>query len=201
MVLEMSAGPAELFVEPPESEPSVGRAFTRADLHNFPDDGRRYELVDGTLVVSAAPGRLHQRAVGRLYRLLDDACPPEFEVLMAPFAVGLAGDTELQPDILIARRDRLTDRDLPGAPELAVEVLSPSTRVYDLNVKRERFERARTPAFWALDPVAVPHEAQLIAWELAPDGRYQQVAEVTGEKEFRAALPYQVSVIPAALVR
>lgn len=178
-----------------------GRPFTRADLEHMPDDGRRYELVDGVLIVSAAPGRIHQRALLRLARLLDDACPAEFEVLVAPFAVGLAGDTEMQPDVLIARRDQLTDRDLPGPPELAVEVLSPSTRLIDLNTKRERFERAGTPAFWVVDPIARPDEARLIAWELGPRKKYVQVADVTGEKEFAATLPYPVSVIPAALVR
>jgi hypothetical protein len=48
----------------------------------MPDDGRRYEIIDGVLIVSAAPGRMHQRAVGRMVRLLDDACPPELEVLI-----------------------------------------------------------------------------------------------------------------------
>jgi Uma2 family endonuclease len=178
-----------------------GRPFTRADLERMPDDGRRYELIDGVLIVSAAPGRVHQRAVGRLYRLLDDACRAEFEVLLSPFAVGLADDTEMQPDVLVARREQLTDKGLPGPPALAVEVLSPSTRMIDLNSKRSRHERAGTPSFWVVDPIARPDEARLIAWELEPDGRYRQVADVTGEKEFVATLPYPVSVIPAALVR
>jgi len=184
------------------AEPTTrGAPFTRADLDAMPDDGRRYEIVDGVLIVSAAPARLHQRAVGRLYRLLDDACTPEFEVLIAPFAVGLAEDTELQPDVLVARRAELTERDLPTAPALAVEVLSPSTRLIDLNVKRERFRRAGTPAFWVVDPSARPEEARLIAWELRRGGKYHRVADVTGEKRFDATVPYQVSVVPADLVR
>jgi Uma2 family endonuclease len=164
MVLAMSELPIE--TEPPdESEEwpdalppieSGGRPFTRADLERMPDDGRRYELIDGVLIVSPAPGRVHQRAVGRLYRRLDDACPPEFEVLIAPFAVGLEDDTEMQPDVIVALRDHLTDKDLPGPPALAVEVLSPSTRIYDLTAKRERFERAGTPSFWVVDPIARP---------------------------------------------
>jgi Uma2 family endonuclease len=178
-----------------------GRPFTRDDLERMPDDGRRYELIDGVLIVSAAPGRVHQRAVLNLAIVLRDACPPEFEVLIAPFAVGLADDTEMQPDVLVARRDQLTERDLPGPPALAVEVLSPSTRMTDLNNKRMRFQRAGTPSFWVVDPVARPDGAQLIAWELGPDGEYRQVADLTGEKEFAATSPYPVSVVPAALVR
>jgi Uma2 family endonuclease len=178
-----------------------GRPFTRADLERMPDDGRRYELIDGVLIVSAAPGRVHQRAAFALARVLHAACPPEFEVMIAPFAVGLAEDTEMQPDVIVALRDQLTDKDLPGPPALAVEVLSPSTRMTDLNNKRNRFERAGTPSFWVVDPIARPAEARLIAWELGPDKKYQQVADVTGEKEFGATLPYPVSVIPADLVR
>jgi Uma2 family endonuclease len=190
MVLAMSA-----------DVPVHGRPFTRADLDDMPSDGRRYEIIDGTLLVSAAPGRLHQRAVGNLWERLKNASPPEFEALFAPFAVGLADDTEIQPDVLVGRRSDFTDRDLPAAPVLAVEVLSPSSRLIDTHVKRERFERAGTPAYWVVDPVANPHQARLIAWELGDDGRYRQVADVVGEAEFVTKVPYPVSVVPADLVR
>ena len=66
-----------------------------------------------------------------------------------------------------------------------------------VHVKRARFQRAGSPAYWVVDP----DEARLLAWELGPDGSYQQVADVTGEKEYTATLPYPVSVIPADLVR
>jgi Uma2 family endonuclease len=178
-----------------------GRPFTRDDLEAMPDDGRRYELLDGVLIVSAAPSRLHQRVALNLAMLLHAACPPELELLIAPFAVGLAADTEIQPDVLVARRDKLTDKDLPGAPELAVEVLSPSTRLIDLNTKRRRFERAGTPAFWVIDPLAQPAAAHLTAWELDERGHYEQVADVSGDSEFHAKVPFPVTVVPAMLVR
>lgn len=174
-----------------------GRPFTRDDLVRTPDDGRRYEVIDGVLIVTPVPGFAHQRAVVHLCCLLDRACPSAYEVLPGPFAVGLAEHTEIRPDILVAARDRFTEADLPERPELAVEILSPSTRMIDLHVKRERFERAGTPAYWVVDP----DEARLVAWELGPDGTYVQVADVTGEKEYAATQPYPVSVIPAALVR
>jgi Uma2 family endonuclease len=178
---------------------TMGRPFTRADLDNMPDDGRRYEIIDGVLIVSAAPGRLHQRAVKRMTRLLDDSCPPEFEVLPAPFAVGLAEDTELQPDVVVANVADLTDKDLPSAPALAVEVLSHSTKLIDLNVKKERLRRAGTPAYWVVDPVVRPAEARLIAWELVK-GDYRQVADVHGEEPYEATVPFPVRVVPAELV-
>src|SRR6266511_2597138 len=148
-----------------------------------------------------APGRLHQRAVLRLAMLLVQACPPDLEVFVAPFGIVFGDDTELQPDVLVARRADLTDKNLPAPPVLAVEVLSPSTRIIDSHVKRERFEREGTPAFWVVDPVARPDEARLVAWELAEDGRYRQVADVLGEAEHKAGLPYPVTVRPADLVR
>jgi Uma2 family endonuclease len=182
---------------PPES----GRPFTRKDLEHTPDDGRRYEIIDGTLIVSAAPSRLHQRAVVELLFRLRAACPADCEVLVAPFAVALAEDTEMQPDILVGRRADFTDRELPVAPLLAVEVLSPSTRLIDVNVKRERFRRARTPSFWTVDPIARPAEARLTVWELGKTKRYRKVATVTGDEAYTATQPFPVTVVPADLVR
>jgi Uma2 family endonuclease len=178
-----------------------GRPFTVADLEHTPDDGRRYELIDGVLIVSAAPSRLHQRAVLELAVLLRTACPAQYEVLIAPFGIVFGDSTELQPDVLVARRSDLTDRNLPAPPVLAVEVFSPSTRIIDSHVKRERFEREGTPAFWVVDPVARPEEARLVAWELAEDGKYRQVGDAIGDGEYKAALPYPVVIRPADLVR
>jgi Uma2 family endonuclease len=174
--------------------------LTRDVLESMPDDGLRYELVDGALIVNAAPGVRHQDAVLAMGMLLKAACPGHLKVLIAPFSVGLSVDTDLQPDVLVARRDRLTEKDLPGVPELVIEVLSDSTRQVDLHVKRERFERAGCPSYWLVDPSARPEEARLTAWQLGADKRYEQVADVTGEQEFHAALPYPVTAVPAELV-
>jgi len=173
-----------------------GRPLVRDDLDRMPDDGHRYELLDGSLLVSPAPRMRHQRAVTRLWRLLDDACPADLEVFVAPFDVVLAADTVLLPDVLVARRPDLTERDLSGAPVLAVEVLSPSSRLIDLTVKRDRFRAAGTPSYWVVDP----DEPSLTAWELAADGAYAEVARVTGGETARLTRPYDVLVIPSALV-
>lgn len=79
----------------PDTPDVVRGLFTRVELAEMPDDGRRYEIIDGVLIMSAAPGRMHQRAAGRLFGLLGDAYPQGFEVLMGPFAVGLADDTDI----------------------------------------------------------------------------------------------------------
>jgi Uma2 family endonuclease len=90
--------------------------------------------------------------------------------------------TELQPDVLVARHADFTDRDLPTAPLLAVEVLSPGTRLIDLNLKRAAYERMGTASFWLIDPKSV----ELWAYDLYDDGSHGQVAHVIGEQAFEA---------------
>ena len=80
-------------------------AWTVKELATLPDDGLRYELVDGTLLVSAAPSKLRQRAVGNLYLLLRAVCPPELEVFLAPTDYQPTASRSLQPDLLVVSRD------------------------------------------------------------------------------------------------
>lgn len=171
------------------------RPLIRSDLETMPDDGHRYELIDGALVVTPAPSRRHQRAAARLYSALAAGCPADLEVLFAPFDVVLADDTVVQPDLLVARCGDFTDRDLPVPPLLAVEILSPSTRLVDLNLKRARYEQARCPAYWVIDP----EEPSVICWELR-DGHYVEVAHATGEDLVTVHMPYDLTLIPARLI-
>jgi Uma2 family endonuclease len=172
------------------------RPLTADDLAVVPDDGHRYELVDGSLIVTPAPSTRHQRAVARLLKALLDAVPEHLEVLAAPYDVRLADDTVLQPDVLVCRRADLTAQNLPTAPLLAVEVLSPSTRLVDLNLKHGRYEAAGCPSYWVVDPA----EPSLRAWDLR-DGTYLEIAHTVGTEEFSATLPAAVSIIPDDLVR
>ncbi|HET8640698.1 MAG TPA: Uma2 family endonuclease [Pseudonocardiaceae bacterium] len=169
--------------------------FTVHDLEGMPDDGRRYELIDGELLVSPAPGLLHQRVAFRLARVLDDACPDELEVIIAPFAVRPDNCNELQPDVLVARRGDLTDRHLPSAPVLAVEVYSPSSRLVDANLKRAAYARLGVPSYWLVDPVA----PSVTVLRLAGSGEYRQVAHVAGEEAVDLDAPFPVRVRPVDL--
>jgi len=177
-----------------------GRALTRVDLDAMPDDGHRYELIDGTLVVTPGPSPRHQIVVGQLHLLLAGACPSDLRVLFAPLDVALVDvalsqDTVLQPDLLVARRSDFTERGLPTAPLLAVEVLSPSTRRVDLTLKRSRYEAAGCPSYWVVDPDG----PTVIAWELRA-GEYVEVAHVTGEEHYETSTPYDVTFSPAQLL-
>ena len=173
-----------------------GRPYTRTDLLMLPEDGRRPEVIDGVLIVTPSPTLAHQDAVFELAMLLHDACPEEWEAVLGPIAVVLAEDTELRPDVVVARRDDWTAEYLPGPPELAVEVQMPCTEVIDNVLKRKRHERAGTRAYWVFDP----EKRRLIVWERGPRGSYRKVANATGPQRFETKVPYPVSVVPADLV-
>jgi Uma2 family endonuclease len=174
---------------------SWGAALTEDDLAAMPEDGHRYELIDGILIVSPSPTVTHQLCVGALFALLRAACPPQLLVFVAPLDVRLSRSTVVIPDVLVARRSDLTAARLEAAPALVVEVQSPSTRLIDLGTKRLAFEAAGVPAYWLVDP-SVP---SLTVLHLA-DGRYVEHAVVTGDDEYAATVPFPVTVVPAHLL-
>jgi Uma2 family endonuclease len=171
------------------------RPLTRADLDTMPDDGHRYELIDGALIVTPAPSAMHQTVVLELAVLLKARCPSDHKVFVAPFDVALADDTIMQPDVLVARRSDLTERDLPAAPMLAVEVLSPSTRRIDLTLKLSRLEAAGCPHYWVVDPIT----PALTAWRLRA-GAYVKVGHVTGDQALTVDEPFPVDVVASQLI-
>jgi Uma2 family endonuclease len=173
-----------------------GRPFTVDDLEAMPDDGKRYELIDGMLFVSPAPGTRHQKVVARLIVALETVCPSDLHVLPAPFAVRPSATMELRPDLLVARDEELTEKLLPTAPVLAVEVLSPSTALNDLNTKKAAYERLGVPSYWIVDP----HQPGLTMFELDAHGRYHTVAEVKNDDTFHATHPFPVRITPLALL-
>lgn len=177
--------------------PHDGRPFTVHDLEAAPDDGNRYELIDGMLLVSPAPSFRHQKVVIKLASRLDNVCPPDMHVLAAPFAVRPSDTTELRPDVLVGRDEDFTEKDLPVAALLAVEVLSPSSVLKDLNLKKAAYQRMGVPNYWVIDP----RKLSLTVFELDSKGfRYQQIAEVFGDKAFEATQPFAVRIVPVELL-
>jgi Uma2 family endonuclease len=173
----------------------VARPFTVADLEDTPDDGRRYELIDGGLLVSPAPGWAHQEAVLALAILLRASCPADMRLVIAPFAVHQDDYNEVQPDLLVARYAELTERHLPRAPLLAIEVMSPTSRLRDASLKKAFYARLGVPSYWLVDPV----KPAVTAFELAGDG-YDEVAHVVGDDSWRASRPFPATIVPAQLV-
>lgn len=174
-----------------------GRPFTVYDLDAMPDDGRRYELIDGSLLVTPAPGWPHQEMSGRLYRMLCDVCPADLRVLIAPFAVRTSLTNEVQPDVLVARYSDLTEANLPVAPELAVETLSRSTKLKDRTLKKAHYERLGVASYWILDP---SDPGGLEVYELGEDGAYTLAASVTGDEVLPIRRPFPVEISPARLL-
>lgn len=174
-------------------------AFTIEDLEGFPSDGNRYELIEGSLHVTPSPLFNHQRVVSNVFFLLRSACPPEFEVLVSPLDVVLGVDTVVQPDILVIPVAPPGTRRLEQAPLLAVEVQSPSTRLYDLGTKRMVYEEAGVGAYW----VVAPSGPSIAEWRWPASGvagGTGQERTVEGDDEFVADWPFSVSAVPSRLL-
>ena len=130
--------------------------WTAEMVRNLPDDGNRYEVVDGELLVTPAPTWLHQDAVGQLYIALDAHARSKHlgTALMSPADIELDPEGMVQPDVfvlgLIGGRPSREWND--GAQLLlSVEVLSPSTARSDRITKRRRYQRAGVPEYWIVD--------------------------------------------------
>ncbi len=161
--------------------------FTYADYLTW-DDDQRWELIDGEAsCMSPGPNRLHQKWLGELYRqfanyLVGKPC----EVYMAPFDVRLqdhsdASDeqtvTVVQPDlVIICDLNKLDDRGVKGAPDLVVEIISPSTAKRDIKTKFELYQRHGVKEYW----IIYPNDSTLLVYRLTDDAGYSS-PEVFGE--------------------
>jgi Uma2 family endonuclease len=179
-----------------EAWPQYGQEFTIEDLDRMPEDGHRYELLDGTLIVSPAPGLPHQRVAVVLTHILELACPDDL-VVFPNVNVRFAAASALEPDAVVARPPDVSGARLLAVPLLVAEVLSPDSALRDLNLKKAAYERFGVPSYWVVDPDL--DRPSLRAFELA-DGAYTEVAHVTGDQAFRAQRPFSVEVVPGRLV-
>ncbi|MBM4440407.1 MAG: Uma2 family endonuclease [Candidatus Rokubacteria bacterium] len=138
---------------------TVKVVLTYDDYAALPNDGLRYELHDGELSVTPAPGRTHQAILIELGAALHAHVRERRlgEVYVAPFDVILSNVTVVQPDIVFVAHDRLhilAERGAEAGPTLAVEILSPSTRTIDRTTKLQLYARYRVPHYWIVDPAA-----------------------------------------------
>jgi Uma2 family endonuclease len=179
--------------------PKRGEPFTVDELERMPEDGRRYELIDGMLIVSPAPNMPHQRVAFVLGMLLEAACPDDLAVFGTPINVRFSLRSALEPDVCVVR---VADAEggpvwLTGTPLLVAEVLSPDSVLRDLNLKKAAYERFGIPSYWVVDPDL--DRPSLRAFELDGDC-YAQVADVTGSETFCARKPFSVEIVPERLV-
>jgi Uma2 family endonuclease len=154
---------------------TLSNAFTVDDLETMPDDGRRYELIGGAIVMTPAPEPIHQRTGQGLFRLIDDACPPGHEVFLSPIDLDLPGGQRVEPDIIVVPASSVGEKRLSGPALLVVEIVSPGSTVNDRVTKRDVYAHAGVPAYWIVDP----RQGHLLALRLA-DGAYETYADSLG---------------------
>lgn len=177
--------------------PQGAQDWTVDDLDRLPDDGLQYELLDGLLLVTPAPVPLHQRAIGRLFLLLEAACPPWMEVFFSPLDWRPDRFTSLQPDLLVVRNEDVGPKNVTEPLQLAVEVLSPSTRRKDLMLKHSKYRDAGVIAYWVFDPD--PTGPSLTAFDL-DGGDYVVATQAGGDEIVLLRRPFEVEVTPTRLI-
>ena len=144
------------------------RRWTRADLASLPDDGNRYEVLDGELLVTPQASYDHQRVAARLMLALGLYCERHgLGEVVGPGAVVFDAN-ELQPDVQVVPGARVTRgahwKSLP-VPSLAIEILSDSTSQRDLGKKRDAYRRIDIPAYWVVDP----DQRHVLVWTRASE--------------------------------
>jgi Uma2 family endonuclease len=135
--------------------PELKRKLHYSDLKVTPDDGARYELVRGELLVTPSPSLMHQRVSKRLSRTLMEYFEDRSigEVFVAPTDVILTNHDVFVPDLLVVGHPAdLSKRGIEGPPLLVVEILSPSTRRQDRGPKARRYAELGVDHYWIVDP-------------------------------------------------
>ena len=156
--------------------------LTYEDYLLFPNDGKRHEIIDGELYVTAAPSVRHQKLVVR-FTLRVGGFIEEHQLgyfLVAPTDVVLSPHHVLQPDLLFVSNERepiLREKNVQGAPDLVIEILSEATRRLDIVVKRQAYERFGVQEYWLVDP----RRQSVEVWTLMAEG-YRRGAVLKAEE-------------------
>lgn len=160
---------------------TVIRKVSYEEFQTLPRDGsKRFELIEGEVFMTPSPNTRHQRAVAKLLRRLADFADEHDlgEVFIAPYDIVFTKWTALEPDLLFIRKERssiITDANVQGAPDLVIEILSPSNKAYDRKTKLREYEKAGVPELWYLDPEERTGEIL----NLGSDGRYVVTAALS----------------------
>jgi Uma2 family endonuclease len=166
------------------AQPKPRIKFTVKDYMTTPED-KRYQLLDGELILAPSPTTWHQRILLRLYRAVDEfvASGGLGEVLLAPCDVVLSDHDVFEPDLLFVSNDRsniVTTANLRGAPDMVVEVLSPGTARYDRGYKQTLYSRHGVREYWLVDPDAGTVEVLAASGQgLAPVAAYTREDTLT----------------------
>jgi Uma2 family endonuclease len=179
------------------------KTWTYEDLFHLPDDGKRYEIVDGELYEMPAPNPEHAAAVVNLILLLAPVVKAlGGRIFTAPIDVFMFGADPVQPDIVVllaSQAGLLTRRGVEGAPSLLIEVLSPTNPEHDRIRKRELYARAGIGEYWLVSPEAASIDV------LTLTGRtYRTLVRAAGDEPIQTQvlpdLSFPVSTVFAAVI-
>lgn len=156
--------------------------LTYDDFLRLPDDGKRYEIIDGELFVNAAPVPRHQRIVRILLVRLDRYFETHGggEAFGAPIDVVLSQDNIVEPDVIAIKSDRASiigPKNIQGAPHLVIEVLSDGSRRIDESYKRRLYDRFGVDEYWIADP-----ELELVKIYRRMAAGFERVAEIEADE-------------------
>ncbi|MBE3000414.1 Uma2 family endonuclease [Nocardiopsis sp. HNM0947] len=171
-------------------------ALTVDDLARTPDDGRRYELVDGGLDVSPLQEAGHTIVRSRLTYLLGRSVPDTYDVL-AGTGIILSPTAFRIPDVAVFDQGLPDEGYFTTPPLLAVEILSPESALRDGHTKRAEYAAFGIPAYWVINPH--PGSTGIAEMRLV-DGQYHDVTQIHGEGVFETEVPFPVRLVPQWLV-
>ena len=168
--------PADWVPGPPQG------SWTYEDYAALPADGRRYEIVNGVLVTAPAPTPEHQDIVGEIYVALRAYVKLAGlgRVFMGPLDVQLSPENTFQPDLVVllnAHLERVAEKKISGAPDLAVEIASPSTAAYDRLTKYEKYAQAGITEYWLVKPTRRTVEVLVLE-----RGEYRSLGVFSGQQ-------------------
>jgi len=167
---------------------AVQPRLTYPELRLMPDDGKRYELIDGEVFVTPSPSEKHQRVLGNLFFSIHNHIKAGKlgRVYIAPFDVVFGEKTALQPDLRFVSAARLGivgPEYVLGAPDLVVEILSPYRPSYDRVTKLEQYALHGVNEYWIVDPVAESVEIHVLA-----GSRYELKGAFAGDDMLQSPL-------------
>lgn len=149
----------------------------------------RYEVIDGSIVVSPPSGTRHEHLVIRIGRHLDTAAAPDVGVFGSNFGYYYEPGSFVMADVTVARWQDCDEGGTLAPPLLVVEILSKSTRRRDLNRKREIYEETGVPSYWVVDP-----EASTITVLELKDGSYREVLTSPLDQPFTVERPFSLTL-------
>jgi Uma2 family endonuclease len=162
--------------------------FTYEDYIHLPDDGKRYQIIEGEIYMTPAPIPYHQSILINLLILLRDFAENYKlgKIYCAPCDVILSDENIVQPDIFFISKEReyiITEKNIQGAPDLVVEILSPSTAMLDKTLKIKLYEKFKVKEYWLADPGKREMEVLTLKGK-----SFESVGVFKGEESFESPL-------------